>query len=751
MSKRYFYKFDELPGNAVELFKQGNLSQCIEICEQAIEEETAVAAAFYLIGGCSVRAGEIELAGKFFSLALNARPEIPNPYFALSILNNYHGDRNLSLSLHKKGLLRADPVLLKKTNVLYDEANFLVSQQEYEEAVELIEEALEMTPFLAPLLRRLGDCYHDLKQFERAEEVYRECLLQNPVFIEPYRNLAVCVDKIHHDPYRAIPILEEALRIWDKYTEARYYLGELFRRLDKPAEAYEHYRFITENDPDYTEAYRRRADSIRDIGGIEEAIEYYNIYKEKNPSRESSVKMDIAFSIPPILDSKEEAEEYHDKLENTLKEYQNDTFSIVDPARDIRGVNFYSAYLGKNERDIQKMTANIFRKSSPLLRYKSKHLDKPRKEGKIRLGIFSCSLKRHSVGRLLYRTILQLPRDVFDITIIFGDQTNDEIVQILKGQFNWINVHKSISEGHMQEAQEDVNALELDILYYPDIGMDVQSYFMAYSRFAPVQIVSWHHPLTTGIDTIDYTISSKKFEVEEAQNHFTEKLILFESTIQNFERIRNYKCQKTRQDFGFSDDDNLYGCPQSSFKIHPDFDDIFKGILEKDPKALILLLEAHKGPWDEALKKRFAKTMPDVMDRIRFLDRTTITGVHDYMNIFDVSLDPPHWSGGVTSLEAFSQGCPVITLPSPYTRARLTYGFYLEMGIEDCIASTPEEYIDIAVKVASDRKIRKDISERILEKCDVLYDNPECAIELAEFFQLAFEAHQKGEKIESFK
>ena len=34
----------------------------------------------------------------------------------------------------------------------------------------------------------------------------------------------------------------------------------------------------------------------------------------------------------------------------------------------------------------------------------------------------------------------------------------------------------------------------LDIIFYPDIGMSPTTYFLAFSRFAPVQIVSWGHP-----------------------------------------------------------------------------------------------------------------------------------------------------------------------------------------------------------------------------------------------------------------
>ena len=751
MQNRYFYNFDQLPGDAITPFKNGVLSECIEICEDAIEKDVAVPAALYLLGGCAVRAGEINIAANFFEKALHARPEVPNPYFCLSLLNQYHGERSMATMLHRQGLVRINPEILEEANDLFDEAHFLLNQHELEQAAEVFEEGLELTPFLAPHWLRLGDCLHDDKKYEESEAAYKEAILHNPVFVEVYRNLAIVADKLDSMPARSVNILEEALRVWEKFTPARYQLGEILRRKSMSDEAYTHFKYITENDPSYPAAYRRLADCARDLGRIDEAVENYEIYMKKNPAKADSTKMDIAFSIPPILSSKEEAKTRRADEERMLKELSEETLFISDPARDIRGVNFYSAYLGLNERDIQQKTAGIFRRACPPLKYVAPHIDKPRKEGKPRIGIFSCNLKRHSVGRLLYRTIIQLPRDQFDVTIIFGDNHNDEVVELLKSQFPSINVYSPITEGNYEEIQKDISELELDILYYPDIGMDVQTYFMAFCRFAPVQVASWHHPLTTGIDTVDYFLSSKKFETENGQDHFSEKLIEFETTLQNFEKIRNFTPSMTREELGYKDSDTLYGIPQSLFKMHPDFDDMIRGILEKDPNGYVLVLEASRKEWGDTFMERLEKTMPDVKDRVRFIDRTSITGIHNYMNLFDVSLDPPHWGGGVTSLECFSQGCPVITLPSPYTRARLTLGYYLEMGIEDCIASTPEEFVNLAVDIATNKERRKEISDRILEKCDVLYDNPKCAEELAEFFNLAFEKQQNGEKIEKFK
>ena len=39
-------------------------------------------------------------------------------------------------------------------------------------------------------------------------------------------------------------------------------------------------------------------------------------------------------------------------------------------------------------------------------------------------------------------------------------------------------------------------------LFYTDVGLDYESYYLAYARLAPVQCAGWGHSVTTGLPTI---------------------------------------------------------------------------------------------------------------------------------------------------------------------------------------------------------------------------------------------------------
>lgn len=66
----------------------------------------------------------------------------------------------------------------------------------------------------------------------------------------------------------------------------------------------------------------------------------------------------------------------------------------------------------------------------------------------------------------------------------------------------------------------------LDVLIYPEIGMDKLTTKLASMRLAPVQVASWGHPETSGLPTIDHYLSAQGLEPEGVGEHHTERLVL---------------------------------------------------------------------------------------------------------------------------------------------------------------------------------------------------------------------------------
>ena len=125
--------------------------------------------------------------------------------------------------------------------------------------------------------------------------------------------------------------------------------------------------------------------------------------------------------------------------------------------------------------------------------------------------------------------------------------------------------------------------------------------------------------------------------------------------------------------------------------------------------------------------------MPDVAERVRILPHM---GWADYLNLIavsDVMLDPLHFGGANTSYEALALAVPVVTLPPAYLRGRHTLGCYLRMEMSECVANTPRQYAQIALRLGTEPEYRRAVAGKIAERNDVLFDNGEMAAALGDY------------------
>ena len=289
---------------------------------------------------------------------------------------------------------------------------------------------------------------------------------------------------------------------------------------------------------------------------------------------------------------------------------------------------------------------------------------------------------------------------------------------------------------NLVDAQRRVAEHELDILFYTDIGMDPFTYFLAFARLAPVQCVTWGHPVTTGLETIDHFLSCDGAEIPESQNHYTENLVRLATFSTYYYRPESVG-EGSRDEFGLPADRGLYLCPQSLFKLHPDMDEAFSRILAADPRAKIVFIDLGNDVAKRIIRQRFARTIPGHDTRFMFIPRMSQEKFARLLAVADVIIDSFPFSGGNTSLEAFASGLPVVTFPTPFLRGRLTAAMYRQMEISDLVADSAAQFADIAVTLGTDLKWREFMTRQIADQCRVLFENRATIEEFARFFTAA--------------
>jgi protein O-GlcNAc transferase len=82
--------------------------------------------------------------------------------------------------------------------------------------------------------------------------------------------------------------------------------------------------------------------------------------------------------------------------------------------------------------------------------------------------------------------------------------------------------------------------------------------------------------------------------------------------------------------------------------------------------------------------------------------QTSVGKFYSLLDLCDVYLDCPSFSGYTTAWQAVHRGIPIVTLEGEFMRQRLAAGLLRKIGITDTIASSREQYIQLAAKLAQE-------------------------------------------------
>ncbi len=483
------------------------------------------------------------------------------------------------------------------------------------------------------------------------------------------------------------------------------------------------YRRAIEIKPTLGAAWANLAFLTADRGETETGRQLYAEAYRHQPSPQLRIVQ--ATVLPPIFRDGDHLHESRQRFSTEVAKLIADRVTM-DPTRATTPSYFFLAYQGHNDRDLMAQLAAL----APSPRKPPEHR---KRKGRIRLGFLSEYLADHTIGKLNVGIIEQLNRRRFELVVLSTGKRDDEMTRrIRQAADRFIEVPHRIGPALHLVAEQ-----QLDILHFPDIGMAPFTYGLAHSRLAPVQTTTWGHPVTSGLPTIDYFISSEPAEPPDAHDHYTERLVRLSRLNVFLRRPERAGKPRKRAHFRLPDDAHLYACPQMLFKFHPDFDLALAGILHGDPKAIVVTLEAKYPEWKQLLEDRWRRVMPDVANRIRFLPKMPREDFLELLACSDVMLDPFPFGGGHTSYEALALGLPVVTLPGRFLRGRLTHAMYEQMEYRNLLASSAEDYIQIALRLGTDKGENQQARAAIVETSSALFDDQPIVRELEDFWDQA--------------
>jgi protein O-GlcNAc transferase len=577
----------------------------------------------------------------------------------------------------------------------------------------------------------LGCALQKQGQWEEAISCYLTALQLKPDFVAAHFNLGSALQE-QGKLDEAISCYQKTLELKPDSAGAYNNLGNVFQDQGKLNEAISCYQKALQLKPDFVTAFFNLGSAFQDQGRLDEAISCYQKALRIEP--DAGIEVKACLTLPVIPESKKRIEQSRKILIERIESLRKKGLSLEDPVEQIGSTHFLLAYNGLNDKGIHKQIASFYIHACPDLAWISTRSGQQHRRGnKMNVGIISKHLHEHTVGHVNCGIIKNLSREKFHVKLFRFPGKEDDLSKKIDRSADEVVVLPA----QLASARKKIASHPLDILFYPDIGMEPLTYFLAFSRLAPIQCVAWGHPVTTGIPNVDYYISSESAEPPGAQDHYSERLVLLKRLAMYCYRPEMKEGVPPRETFGFSEDQNLYVCPQALFKFHPDFDGILGSVLRHDPLGILVLFQGKDKRWEELLRKRFSRTFPTAMSRVRFLPRMSRKNYLSFLRTADVLLDTLHFTGGYSSLLSLACGVPVVTWPGSLMRGRLTLALYKQMGVMDCVVDSARSYVDLALRLANDKNWRERIKAKIGDNADVLFEDIGTVRDLESFFESA--------------
>ncbi|GLD97541.1 hypothetical protein PINS_up006231 [Pythium insidiosum] len=468
-------------------------------------------------------------------------------------------------------------------------------------------------------------------------------------------------------------------------------------------------------------------------------------------------------------------------------------------------MGYYAVYQGKNDLQIRARLAELFQKASKrFITFTAPHLRHGNREARhvyhvpiqrpstqsgsssasalpsflhnrslssdvrhhrrrMRVAFLGDSLWAHSVGLLTSGVFCSLPRDEFELFLLTFDTTprRDHVTRAMLDALDDERTHHIVlSHRSFEQAHNAIAALRLDVLVFTELGMHPSTYFLAFSRLALRSVLFWGHAVTSGIDTVDYFVSSRLFrpqlrrnesrdielELEpptELQSRYSECLYEMEGLTTAFPRpprIRRARLSLTREALELPPRDELplmILLPQTLYKLHPDLDSVIDAVLSAAPTSLLAVTIGSKPRLIHGLKARWQRTLrSEVFRRVFFVRPLAPVEFLELAAMSDLVLDPFPVGGGRSSLEVFSVGTPILGLRSRTTVLQLTLAMYRVMGMPFCcMFDDVNALVAEATRLLENPRALHELRRQIMENNYKLYDDPLVASEWSTFFK----------------
>ena len=603
--------------------------------------------------------------------------------------------------------------------------------------------------------------------------------LESAVALEPASAAAHCnLGNVLRDsgvPAEALEHFEKAVGLDRGLVEARVGLALTLRDLGRDDEAREEGRRLSQDQPNSaaalifaggqcverddtegaTAAFRQaialqpsNAEAQYQLGNVlmrqlrtREAVECYERALAADASHVRARWTLVMAQIPPICAAAGDVAKSRANFTRMLGELDRwfDAARSVDGYKAVGAMQpFYLAYQEFDNRELLQRYGALCQRLMASWQKANVPPPAPRSTGPIRVGIASAQLREHSVWNAIVKGwVRHLDKKRFELHLFNLSAKSDAETDQAR---QW--AHRL--EGGRRDVPQWAKTIAdsgLDVLIYPEIGMDSTTVALANMRLAPVQAATWGHPETSGLPTIDHFLSAEALEPPNAARYYSEQLTTLPNLGVCYEPLAPMAVPPDIAALGLPLDVPLLLCPGTPFKYSPRHDSVWIEISRRAGPCRLVFFRPRESAVTRQLEERLERRYREA--GLRFADCVTFVPTQDRARFFGLMqrahlmLDTLGFSGFNTVIQAIECGLPVVSREGEFMRGRLGSGILRRMTMDSLVATTDQAYVELAVTLTRDVALRTLRRDELIARRGGLFGDPEPVRALERFLESA--------------
>jgi len=561
------------------------------------------------------------------------------------------------------------------------------------------------------------------------------------------------------------------------YAEAYSNLGGGLMHLKQLDEAVACYRQALRLKPDFADAYNNLGTALKEMGQIEEAERAYRQALALNPNA-AAVLHNLAGLLAEQRDFEAANACYRRALEidpndvaalgamvfgmqqmcrwENLKQLSARMIEIVDGPIGVENPvspGYFVCLSTPTSAEQQGRCARQWTAKKLKGGRESARVQLPRRpwdlKSKLTIGYVSADFYAHPVAYLVAELIEKHDRERFNVVgYSYSPDDGSPIRRRIAAAFDRFNEMKPVSP---EDAARQIAADGVDIL------VDL----MGYTRYAPTQVFATRpapiqvnflgYPCTMGAPFMDYIIVDATVVPSSQQPYFAERLVHMPGCYQVNDGRREIGARTpSRAECGLPESGFVFCCFNNIYKITPDMFAVWMRLLKAVPGSVLWLLEANR--FATANLRREAEAAGVAPDRLVFAPRQSLPEHLARHRVADLFLDCFPYNAHTTASDALWTGCPLLTLVGDVFISRVAASLLHTIGVPELIATSPEEYEAMALRLVRDPATLAGLRRRIeanRQTCG-LFDGARYARDLEQAYLTMREIHASGRPPQPF-